>query len=148
MSLRFSEDMIDMKAVAKAPALKITPAVRGKSIWSYDREVSFHGKSLGQRAAIVAGGPLSNFAFAIVVLALLFMTYGQPFTPAEVGQVQEGSAAQQGGMRVGDVIIAIDGRPIERFEDIQQVVRLLFRCPAHLACIGRCRAHGSNAQPQ
>src|SRR5580698_7884986 len=39
-----------------------------------EQQVSFHGKRLGQRAAIVAGGPLANFAFAIVVLALLFMT--------------------------------------------------------------------------
>ena len=89
-----------------------------------DRDASFHGKSLGQRAAIVAGGPLSNFIFAIVVLSLLFMTYGQPFTPAEVGQVQADSAAEQGGMKVGDVITAINDRPIERFEDIQQLVRL------------------------
>jgi regulator of sigma E protease len=100
------------------------PLINMSQLTEADREVSFHGKSVGQRAAIVAGGPLSNFAFAIVVLALLFMTYGQPFTPAEVGQVQEGSAAEQGGMRVGDVIVAIDGRPIERFEDIQQIVRL------------------------
>src|SRR5205085_1904855 len=74
-----------------------------------DREVSFHGKTVGQRAAIVAGGPLSNFVFAIVLLALLFMTYGQPFTPAEVGQVQPGSAAEQGGMKVGDVIAELGG---------------------------------------
>ena len=33
--------------------------------------------------------------------AVLFMTYGQPFTPAEVGQVQPGSAAEQGGIRAG-----------------------------------------------
>src|SRR5215813_2833147 len=41
-----------------------------------DREVSFHGKTLGQRAAIVAAGPVANFLFAIIVLSLLFMTYG------------------------------------------------------------------------
>src|ERR1700726_2689431 len=35
------------------------------------REVSFPCKRLGQRAAIVAGGPAANFAFAIVVLAVL-----------------------------------------------------------------------------
>ena len=35
-------------------------------------------------------------------------SYGQPFTPAEVGQVQPGSAAEQGGVRPGDVIIADD----------------------------------------
>ncbi len=89
-----------------------------------DREVSFHGKRLGQRAAIVAGGPLANFVFAIVVLALLFMTYGEPFTPAEIGQVTADSAAAKAGMQVGDVITSIDGQTIDRFEDVQQIVRL------------------------
>src|SRR5215470_10927182 len=64
-----------------------------------ERDLSFHYKRLGQRAAIVAAGPAANFLFAVVALAILFMTYGQPFTPAEVGQVQPGSAAEQGGMR-------------------------------------------------
>ena len=89
-----------------------------------EREASFHYKPLAQRAAIVAGGPLANFLFAIVVLAVLFMTYGQPFTPPEVGQVQAGSAAEAAGIRPGDVITSIDGGPVERFEDVQQVVRL------------------------
>jgi regulator of sigma E protease len=88
-----------------------------------EREVSFHCKRLGQRAAIVAGGPLANFVFAIVVLAILFMTYGQPFTPAEVGQVLPNSAAEKGGIRQGDAIVSIDGHSIDRFEDVQQVVR-------------------------
>src|SRR5258708_32944123 len=73
---------------------------------------------------MVVGGPVANFVFAIVVLALLFMTYGQPFTPAEVGQVQPGSAAEAGGIHPGDLIVSIDGSNIQRFEDVQQVVRL------------------------
>jgi regulator of sigma E protease len=89
-----------------------------------ERDVSFPCKSLGQRAAIVAGGPIANFVFAIVVLALLFMTNGQPFTPAEVGQVMPASAAEAGGIQKGDTIVSIDGRAIERFEDVQQMVRL------------------------
>jgi regulator of sigma E protease len=89
-----------------------------------EREFSFHHKRLGQRAAIVAGGPIANFVFAIVALALLFMTYGQPFTPADVGQVLPGSAAEQGGIRPGDAIASIDGQSIDRFEDVQQIVRL------------------------
>ncbi len=89
-----------------------------------EREVSFHHKRLLQRVAIVGGGPLANFVFAIVVLALLFATYGQPFTPAEVGQVQAGSAADKAGFKVGDTIVKIDGHTINRFEDVQQIVRL------------------------
>src|SRR5580704_631736 len=57
-----------------------------------DRAVSFHHKRLGQRAAVVAAGPAANFVFAIVVLAVLFATVGQPFTPPDVGQVQPNSA--------------------------------------------------------
>jgi regulator of sigma E protease len=89
-----------------------------------EREVSFHYKRLGQRAAIVAAGPAANFLFAVAVLAILFTTYGQPFTPAEVGQVQPGSAAEQGGIQPGDVIRSLDGSTVHRFEDVQQIVRL------------------------
>ncbi len=89
-----------------------------------ERDVSFHYKRLGQRAAIVAAGPAANFVFAIVVLAALFMTFGQPFTPAQVGQVQPGSAAERAGIKPGDVIVSIDGAAMRSFEDVQQVVRL------------------------
>jgi regulator of sigma E protease len=89
-----------------------------------ERELSFHYKRLGQRAAIVAAGPAANFVFAIVMLAVLFMTFGQPFTPARVGQVQSGSAAERAGIRPGDLIVSINGDPVQRFEDVQQDVRL------------------------
>jgi regulator of sigma E protease len=49
---------------------------------------------------------------------------GQRFTPAEVGRVQPGSAAEQGGVQPGDVILSIDGSTVQRFEDVQQIVRL------------------------
>jgi regulator of sigma E protease len=89
-----------------------------------ERDVSFYYKRLGQRAAIVAAGPAANFMFAIVVLALLFMTFGQPFTAAKVGQVQHGSAAAQAGIKPGDVIVRINGSAVRSFEDVQQDVRL------------------------
>ena len=88
-----------------------------------ERNVSFHYKRLGQRAAIVAAGPAANFLFAIVLFAGLFMTVGQPFTPADVGTVKEGSAADKAGIEPGDLIVSLDGRKIERFEDVQNIVR-------------------------
>jgi regulator of sigma E protease len=113
-----------VKMFGDADASSGLPAARVGQMTAAEREVSFHCKRLSQRAAIVAAGPLANFAFAIFVLALLFMTYGQPFTPAEIGQVVPGSAAEAAGIREGDEIVSIDGRAVERFEDVQQTVRL------------------------
>lgn len=113
-----------VKMFGDADATSGLPISRVDQLTPAERDVSFHAKRLGQRAAIVAGGPLANFVFAILVLALLFMTYGQPFTPAEVGQVLPDSAAAAAGMRAGDTILSVDGNPVERFEDVQQVVRM------------------------
>src|SRR4051794_37512817 len=41
------------------------PIVGLGQLTAAEREVSFHCKRLGQRAAIVAGGPVANFVFAI-----------------------------------------------------------------------------------
>jgi regulator of sigma E protease len=86
--------------------------------------VAFPYKTLSQRSWIVAGGPLANFLFAIVVYAGLFMTLGQPFTPAVVGEVVADSAAEEAGFQADDKIIRVDGGEIERFEDIRQLVAL------------------------
>ncbi|MEO5335568.1 MAG: RIP metalloprotease RseP [Magnetospirillum sp. WYHS-4] len=87
-----------------------------------EKAVSFHHKRLGQRAAIVAAGPIANFLFAIAVLALMFMTVGNPHHQAGVGQVQPGSSAEQAGFQKGDLITAIDGEPTPRFEDLRRIV--------------------------
>ena len=113
-----------VKMFGDSDASSSLAAPGGERLSDADREVSFPCKRLGQRAAIVAAGPLANFVFAILVLAVLFMTYGQPFTPPDVGQVMPGSAAAAGGIQAGDVIVRIDGQPVDRFEDVQQVVQL------------------------
>ena len=100
------------------------PAGELQAMTAEEREVSFHHKRLPQRAAVVVAGPGANFVFAIAVLAVLFATVGQPFTPSQVGKVLPGSAAEQGGLKPGDVFVSIDGEKIERFEDVQRLVRL------------------------
>ena len=89
-----------------------------------EKSVSFHQKRVGQRAAIVVAGPLANFLLAIVVLSVLFATDGQPFTPPVAGVIQPGSAAEAAGMKAGDRFVMVDGQAIERFEDVQIIVRM------------------------
>ncbi len=85
---------------------------------------TFAEKSVGRRAWVVAAGPLANFLLAAVLLAGLYMTAGRPTPAAVVTVVQEGSAAARAGIALGDRIVAIDGRSISRFEEVQGIVRL------------------------
>lgn len=85
---------------------------------------AFDSKRLGQRAFVVFAGPLANFVFAIVILAGMFMTVGQPFTPSDIGTVIPNSAAERAGFQAGDVIIGIDGSRVERFEQVIRKVQL------------------------
>jgi regulator of sigma E protease len=89
-----------------------------------ERAVAFPHKRLGQRAAIVAAGPAANFLFAVVALAGLFMISGQPYTAPVVNEVRENSAAAEAGLESGDRIVSLDGSRIERFEEVQRIVRL------------------------
>lgn len=88
-----------------------------------EKKVAFHFKPLWQKAAVVFGGPLFNFLFAIGVLAYFFVVIGQPRTPAEVGAVAPNSAAERAGLQPGDVFLEIDGTQTEYFDDIQRMVR-------------------------
>jgi regulator of sigma E protease len=84
---------------------------------------SFPSKSVWQRMAIVVAGPLANFVFAIVALAILFVVVGRPFTPPEVGAVQPDSPAAAAGLLPGDKVTAVDGAPVKSFEELQILVR-------------------------
>lgn len=87
-----------------------------------EKAVSFLHKRVGQRAAIVAAGPVANFILAIVIFSLSFMVLGRGVTDPLVASVQEGSPAAQAGFLPGDVVRSIDGSPVRSFMDIPRIV--------------------------
>lgn len=87
-----------------------------------ERRVSFAGQPVAKRAAIVAAGPLANFLLAIVVFAAIFMFVGRMEMAPIVDRLQPGSAAETAGFLPGDRIVAIDGRAIRTFSDMQRIV--------------------------
>jgi regulator of sigma E protease len=83
---------------------------------------TFHEKSVGSRAIVVAAGPAANFLLAMVLFAFLFLVMGKPVTVPVVGDVMAGSAAERAGLMVNDRIAAISGEPVRGFEDIQRII--------------------------
>jgi regulator of sigma E protease len=89
-----------------------------------EKKVAFFHKSVGQRAAIIAAGPASNYLFAILIMAVFFMTMGQPYAPPDISEVTAGGVAATAGLRPGDRVVAIDGAAVDRFEDIKRIVSI------------------------
>ncbi len=87
-----------------------------------ERRQSFIHQKVGPRAAIVVAGPLANFLLAIVIFAGLFMVYGKQSTTPRVDSIQPESAAAAAGFQPGDLVLSINGRPIESFAEMQRIV--------------------------
>jgi len=87
-----------------------------------ERRISFVHKGVGPRAAVVVAGPVANFILSIVIFAGIFMSFGRQVIPARVDAVQPDSAAAAAGLKPGDLIVAIDGRPISGFSEMQRIV--------------------------
>jgi regulator of sigma E protease len=86
------------------------------------RPGSFHGKPLWQRTGVVLAGPVANFILAIAIFAGAYAAVGVPYLPAKVADLVENGAAEKAGVKVGDVVVAIDGRPMKSFQDLQEAV--------------------------
>lgn len=74
------------------------------------RDQSFNRKSVRQRIAIVAAGPVANFLLALVFFWVLAMLGSQQLKPV-IGSVEPGSLAAVAGLNAGQEIISVDGEP-------------------------------------
>lgn len=88
----------------------------------------FHAMPLATRAFVVSAGPLTNFIFSILVLALLAMIVGRDVTPLDslaprIDGVVAGGPAAKAGLQPGDVVVSIDGAPVASFGAMKALVQ-------------------------
>ncbi|HEX2556596.1 MAG TPA: RIP metalloprotease RseP [Microvirga sp.] len=86
------------------------------------RAISFPYQNVAKRAAIVAAGPIANFLLAIAIFAGVTYVNGRQVLTPRIEAIQPGSAAERAGFQPGDVIVSINGTPIESFADMQRWV--------------------------
>lgn len=93
---------------------------------------SFAAQPLFKRAAIVAAGPLANIFLAIVVLTGNLAYFGHPVWGPRIGTVVVGSAADDAGLKVDDVVISVGGRPTPDFPKVLEAFSRAADGPVHL----------------
>ena len=86
---------------------------------------AFNRKSVRQRFAIVSAGPLANFLLALLFFWLLAMLGSEQIRPV-IGAVEPGSLAAQAGLSVDQEIVAVNGKPVSGWSEVNlQLVRRL-----------------------
>jgi len=102
-----------IKSLAERPPTKLVEAYCKRA---------FPTQPLGKRVLIVLAGPLANIIFAPILLTFVFMT-GVPELLPVVGKTTNNLPAAKAGLRAGDRILAVDGRPMETWTDFSKTVK-------------------------
>jgi regulator of sigma E protease len=91
---------------------------------------SFFAARPWKRIVSLLAGPVANIVLAILILSIVWwvgfsvQTYeNRVVLASEFGEpAEEPAPADRAGLETGDVVTAIDGRPVRSYSDIQQIV--------------------------
>ena len=81
-------------------------------------------KKWWQRVIILAAGVFNNFLLAIIILFVMALIWGANSLEPRVGTVLEDSAAEEGGLQVGDLIQSINGHSVSTWDQTQIILYL------------------------
>jgi regulator of sigma E protease len=89
----------------------------------------FRAKPAWQRLIVMMGGIIVNVITGIVIFIALTYHYGESYLPASEVKygVQPNEIGQDIGFRTGDKIVAVNGQPLEKFDDVYSMDMLLGR---------------------
>jgi len=81
---------------------------------------SFNAHPLWQRFMVIVAGSAFNLALPVLIFFGVYTTIGaaEVKTPIEVSAVDAGTPAYNAGLQSGDIIRAVNGHPINKFEDL------------------------------
>ena len=105
----------DENAASMANNQKLTPQ---------QQKQAFAYKPVYQKFLIVLAGPAANFLLGIIIMFFLLTKFGISTSSNIVAEVVNELPADIAGLKNDDRIIAIDGKKISDFNDIQQIIQI------------------------
>lgn len=85
----------------------------------------FYSKSPWKRLAVLFAGPLFSIAAGVIVMipTIFAMGTNRPSNDPVIGQVLPNTPAAKAGMKTGDRILSIDGKPVTTFYQVSNLVK-------------------------
>lgn len=120
------DEAILLREIAKSATVKLAieklanlkPAVL---LNAFNRR-AFPSQKLSRRFAIVLAGPVANIIFAPLLMIAVFML-GVPATLPVLGAIKQDMPGYAAGLRTGDRVTAVDGKPIITWDELSRAVK-------------------------
>jgi membrane-associated protease RseP (regulator of RpoE activity) len=129
-SVRRGETTYGVKALPLGGYVRIVGMNSLDRVDPADEPRSYRAKPYRWRLLVASAGSAVHFLVAFVLLWVVFAVVGVPTDtgPLEVGSITRAvagrpSPAVEAGFRLGDVIVAVDGRAVQRWDDVVRHVR-------------------------
>ncbi|MBS1706067.1 MAG: site-2 protease family protein [Armatimonadetes bacterium] len=95
----------------------------------------FYQKSAFARFMTLFAGPLFSVLLGVLIFTVAFMAIGVPTKKPIIGFIESGAPADKAGLKQGDLITAIDGKPIAKWVDMVFAVRDSAGVPLHFTVL-------------
>ncbi|UDM72561.1 RIP metalloprotease RseP [Vagococcus fluvialis] len=89
------------------------------------RDVQFQSASLGRRMMTNFAGPMNNFILSFILFTIVAFMLGGSYKPdnsSTIGGVVQDGVAQKAGIKAGEKIIEANGKKIETFNELSEVI--------------------------
>ncbi|MGF2144607.1 RIP metalloprotease RseP [Vagococcus fluvialis] len=89
------------------------------------RDVQFQSASLGRRMMTNFAGPMNNFILSFILFTIVAFMLGGIYKPdnsSTIGGVVQDGVAQKAGIKAGEKIIEANGKKIETFNELSEVI--------------------------
>jgi regulator of sigma E protease len=88
------------------------------------RGYEYFSKAAGKRFWIIFFGPLLNYILGFLFFWVINFV-GYPMFTTKVGGLLNGFGAKDSGIQIGDKVIAVDGKKVDYWEDLQKIIHSL-----------------------
>jgi membrane-associated protease RseP (regulator of RpoE activity) len=121
-SIRRGETEYGVKAIPAGGYVRIIGMSSAEEVDPADEARTYRAKEYRHRLGVAVAGSTMHFIIASVLLFIILAVVGTPSRPAVIAQIVADSPAQNSDFRVGDRIVAVNGVPVEDWDEIPKYV--------------------------